>query len=357
MKGGRMLPLAKIKEVLLIQLGDIGDVVYTFPCARAIKETIPEAQVVLAVRKKAAGLVEGCRWVDGLVEVDTERRSILGNLQFQLKFWAGIRSYAFDMAVDLRRDSRSAILAFFSGAKIRVAPYYTQGKLWRNHLFTHLYNPLPKKNQYIVEHYMEPLVAYGFRISNVVPEIDVSTTKEEEISLLLGELDVPLGRPIFAIQPFSLWHYKEWGEENIISLIKKITRTYSLSVIVTGTKNEQERAASIVQQCGQNVFNFAGKTMLSQLPALYKKCKLFMGVDSAGIHIAAAVGTPTVSLYGPTPSVTWAPRGERHKVVQKTWPCVPCRQKGCDNSGKSRCLDELPVDEIWDVVNGQLQSS
>jgi len=88
--------------------------------------------------------------------------------------------------------------------------------------------------------------------------------------------------------------------------------------------------------------------------ALLQRCDLFIGVDSAGLHIAAAVGTPTVSIYGPSAPASWAPRGSSHLVVQKDWPCVPCRRKGCDDSEQCRCLDELTVEEILQAVMLQI---
>jgi hypothetical protein len=80
--------------------------------------------------------------------------------------------------------------------------------------------------------------------------------------------------------------------------------------------------------------------------AVLKSCGLFIGVDSAGMHIAAAVGTPTVSIFGPSSAASWAPRGSRHKVVHGNLPCIPCRQKGCEGTEQSRCLDELSVNEL-----------
>jgi len=89
------------------------------------------------------------------------------------------------------------------------------------------------------------------------------------------------------------------------------------------------------------------------LAALIQACQLFIGVDSAGMHIAAAVGTPTVIIFGPSAPASWAPTGNHHAIVQKDLPCVPCRQKGCDGSEVSRCLEELAVDEVWAVVESQ----
>jgi heptosyltransferase-3 len=142
-----------------------------------------------------------------------------------------------------------------------------------------------------------------------------------------------------------------------ISLIKWITSEHKLPVIITGSPDERERAEEIMKVCGNNnLSNLAGKTSIGMFAALLKACALFIGGDSAGIHIAAAVGTPTVGIFGPFSSAVWAPRGERHVTVQKTLPCVPCHQKGCHDSEVSRCLEELTVDEAKPVVNSRFST-
>jgi len=160
-KGGKTLPFERLRMILLIQLGDIGDVVYSFPCVRALKETLPEARLVMAVREKAAGLVEGCRWVDGVISVDGRPQGAWDRLRHQWRFWRAVRRYRFDLAIDLRTGTRGAVLSFLSGAPFRLAPYALDGTLWRNRLFTHLVMPSGKQQQFIVEHYLEILTPYG----------------------------------------------------------------------------------------------------------------------------------------------------------------------------------------------------
>ena len=356
-KGNNTLPLKKIKNVLLIQLGDIGDVANSLPCARALKEKLPHARIIFALRSKALGLINGCPWVDGVIAVDTRNRSSWEEISYQSKFWSQVRAYSFDMAIDLRRDSRSAFLAFFSGAHIRVAPFSTEGKVLRNRLFTHLYDQEPTVGQYIVEHYMEPLAAYGINTTKLEPEISVSAEQEAAVARLIEDEKIPPNIPLIAVQPFSLWPYKELSNEKYIKIIRRLADLGLFSVCITGTAGERERAQQIVAKCERNVFNLAGRTSLELVPAFYKNCRMFLGVDSAGIHIAAAVGTPVVSIYGPSNAVSWAPRGEVHRVVQKKMDCVPCGLKGCNGEGKSRCLDELTVDEVYGVVQHVLAAS
>ena len=108
----------------------------------------------------------------------------------------------------------------------------------------------------------------------------------------------------------------------------------------------ENHAISFCSNCDAQVHNFAGKTSIGMLAAVLKACSLFIGVDSAGMHIAGAVRTPTVTIVGPSSSVTWAPRGRQHRVVYKSLPCVPCHQTGC--------LEELTIDEVFSVVKDHI---
>ncbi|MDD5775812.1 MAG: glycosyltransferase family 9 protein, partial [Candidatus Omnitrophica bacterium] len=176
---------------------------------------------------------------------------------------------------------------------------------------------------------------------------------------ILETAGVPSERPVVAIQPFSLWRYKEWSAEKYSQLIRRIISVYRVSVVITGSQNEFVMAKDLVDRCGdaaggdRRVFNLAGKTSLGELAALVQSCRLFIGADSAGMHIAAAVGTPTIIIFGPSAPASWAPVGNQHRIVQKSLDCVPCRQKGCDGSEVCRCLEELTVDEVWAVVQSQ----
>lgn len=345
-----------ICNILLIQLGDIGDVVLSLPSIRALKENFQQANVIVAVREKAKELIEDCPWATGVIAIDKNRRSFIQEIIHQKNKFLRLRRYHFDLAIDLRTGTRGAILAMLSGARQRVGFYAQDGKLWRNRLFTHLVHLEMEPGQHMLEYYQNLLKTYKVITENIWPELFISAEKGKEVIDLLIKENVSLDRPTVALQPFSLWQYKEWGVGKYIDLIHRINDKYEISVIITGSPEESEKANKIIKKCGKNVYNFAGKTSIGTFAALLKACHLFIGGDSAGVHIAAAVGTPTVSIFGPISSDNWAPRGTNHNVVYKSLPCVPCHQKGCQGSGFSRCLDELTVDEVMSAVERQINN-
>jgi lipopolysaccharide heptosyltransferase II len=349
------LNVHNIENILLIQLGDIGDVVLSIPSIRALRENFPGARLMVAVREKAKELIEDCRWVTDVIPINQNKRGFIQEISYQIDFFSRLRNHTIDLAIDLRTGDRGAILAFLAGASQRVGFYAHDGKLWRNRVFTHLQRMDYPLGQYVAEYYSSLMAAYHIRTDNVLPELEISEKRLKDVQQLFRDEHIPTDRAVVAIQPFSLWQYKEWGITNYIQLIDRIISEYQLPVIITGSPDERVRAQSISTRFGKNVFNLAGKTTIGMFAAVLKVCKLFIGVDSAGIHIAAAVGTPTVSIFGPSSPASWAPRGPQHAVACKPFPCVPCRMKGCEGKEKSRCLDELSVDEVMFVVNIQME--
>lgn len=343
-----------IRNILLIQLGDIGDVVLSFPAIRALHENFPQANVVVAVREKAKELIEDCKWTTDVISVNEEKRTWIEELKYQKKFFLRLRGFHFDLAIDMRTGDREALLAFLSGAQQKISFYANNGKLWRNRVFTHLAMDEPIPGRHMAQYYLGLLEAYNIRTDHIWPEHDVPDDRYQKARALLKNESVPSARPIIAVQPFSLWKYKEWGVDKYIQLIDWLISEYNVSIIITGSLDERERAGEIIKKCRQNTYNLAGETSIGTLAAVFKACRLFIGVDSAGVHIAATVGLPTVCIFGPSSYIDWAPRGQQHRTVYKDLPCVPCQNKGCHGSEISRCLEELTFEEVRAVMKTQM---
>jgi heptosyltransferase-3 len=109
-------------------------------------------------------------------------------------------------------------------------------------------------------------------------------------------------------------------------------------------------AAAILKECRATPINLVGRLTLKELGALIAQARFFFGVDSAPMHLAAAVGTPAVALFGPSGDFNWGPWGEGHLVIKKDWDCLPCGRDGCEGSKKSRCLAELSAAEVLEKM-------
>jgi heptosyltransferase-3 len=343
-----------LRRLLVIQLGDIGDVVLSLPSLRALRERFPSAVIHLAVREKAAELLEDCPWTEAVIPVRKGTGTRANALCRHGRFFRRLRAFAPDAAVDMRTGQRGAILAFLSGARRRLGFYAYDGRLWRNRLFTHLVLPHRPRGTPMAEQMLSLLQAHGIDTPHRRPELTVSPGRRRMAERLLDGEGVSSRVPLVALQPFSLWPYKEWPEDRQARLADWLAAETGATVLLTGVEEERKRAGALAGRCRHPVVNLAGKTPLALLPALVSLCRLFVGMDSAGLHIAAAVDTPTLGLFGPSSSADWAPRGRRHAVAVADMACIPCREKGCAGSGRSRCMEALGVGPVQDRLADHL---
>lgn len=341
----------QIKRILLIQLGDIGDLVLSIPTIRSLKENYPSAHLTVAARDKSSDLVNLCQWSDGVLEIKKEKLKFGDWALKQYRFFRDLRSRRFDMIIDMRTGTRGGILAFLSGARIRIG-FTALEDTWRNYLFTHLvYPPMDMPMLHMAHYHLLLLDRYGLDVNTQWPRLRIEEQHDREISDLLIRENVPLTMPLIAIQPFSLWRYKEWPPGKFRQLVQWILSEFNVAVLICGTLPEHSRVERMIAGTpADRVFNMAGQTTISQYAALLARCRLLIGCDSAGVHIAAAVETSTATIYGPTSPKSWAPREHGHVVISSEMDCAPCRQKGCRGSGLSQCLEDLSVEEVVEKI-------
>ncbi len=338
------------QSFLLIQLGDIGDVVLTLPSVQALRTAYPESRIVVCVREKARDIMTDCPWADDVVVVtknpNGNEKALWKTLDRHRKWFTDLRRRHFDVAVDFRTGTRGAIIAFLSGARHRIGRFAEDGGLWRNRLFHTLVDPPGERNQYAVQHNLNILKPLGIDGSPPQLILPLPEYRLMQAGRLLQNIGLSSGSPFVVFHPFSLWAYKEWTIAAGARLIDAITEKTGLSVVITGAPEERERAERLVRTCSSRPLNLAGKTTVGELGGVLKLAACFIGVDTAALHIAAAVDTPTIGLFGPSAAVSWAPRGTHHRVVTADLPCIPCRNKGCDNSEYSRCMQMLSTESV-----------
>jgi heptosyltransferase-3 len=341
-----------IRKVLLIQLGDIGDVVWTTPSIWAVKNSIPGSKVSVLVKEGFGGLLEADPSIERIFEVKRYRGNVFRQAAGQLSFLKDIRAQHFDLVVDLRLGDRGAFMSFATGAPLRISLYHPEGvPFWRNYLFTHSVVPadsIPKRGA--TDQSLRILRGLGIDSDDIIPRLWISDSVKRRVREILIDEKVDSRKRWITINPFSRWQYKEWNDHKWIEIINWLWRDYAIPAIIIGSPEEKPKAEALIQQCEAGAFNFAGKTTLEELAGVLSLSRLHIGVDSAAPHIAAATGTPTITIYGPSSWKDWAPLGKDHRVILPDMDCVPCHNKGCDNSGRSRCLEELSADQVKNVI-------
>ncbi|MDO8724273.1 MAG: glycosyltransferase family 9 protein [Syntrophales bacterium] len=334
-----------ISSILVIQLGDIGDVIWTFPTLFALKTTYPHAKLSLLMREGRTELLEGLQDIDNFFEVRKYRGSYFKRIWDQFIFLKALRSQRFDLLFDLRADDRGAVMARISGATVRGALYYEDVPFWRNRMFTHLTEPaISYEMKGPAEQSLRIVKSFGIGKDLKIPDFPVNEAIRERVRAMLP-IDLA-SQSWITISPFSRWSYKDWPYDNWIEIFNWLWSEYKIAVLIVGAKGERSKTDEIIQTCSGRAYNFAGRTRLSELVELVRMSRMHIGVDTGAVHIAAAVGTPTITIYGPSYSEGWAHPGRKHRVVFPDMECVPCHQVGCDNQHRSICLETLKVERV-----------
>jgi len=356
---------ASIQNILIIQLGDIGDVVWSIPTFWAVKNAYPDANLSLLVREGIGSLFEADPAVKEVFEVKRYQGSLGGRLLAQLAFLKRVRDAGFDLVFDLRSDERGAFMARMTGAPFRASLAYWNVPFYRNRLFTHLVYPANENIRIrlgAAEQSLRIVMGFGIPTGDTVPKLFVEPEALGRMKNLLdnhgvysqAQDDAPNDAltGFITLNPFSRWSYKEWPLDNWVAIGAWLWTQYRLPSVIVGSAMERERAEALAKSGSglMKIHNLVGETNLKELAALLSISRLHVGVDSAAPHIAAAVGTPTITIYGPSDWRDWAPVGEQHQVITLDMDCSPCHQKGCDGQGRSRCLENMSIGQIQAAI-------
>ncbi len=343
-----------MKRVLVIKLRKIGDVLLSVPTIRAIREHLPDSYIAALVNKGTEEMLSGNPLLDEVISFDRSVKGLplLQSLSAQAGLIWRIRNKKFDLVVDLTSGDRPALIALLSGAKYRLGhDPGGQGFLGKKYCYTHLVLP-GGEEKHVVESNLDVVRLLDMdtadkSVSIFIPPEDQARVDE----WLKGGNDSPVH-----IHPTSDWLFKCWRDEAYARLIDYLQLERKLKVVLTSgpTAKELEKVTAILKLARSQPLNLTGRTSLKQLAAVSIRSKLFIGVDSAPMHIAAAVGTPVIALFGPSGEHNWGPWGQGHTVISKDWPCRPCGRDGCQGSKRSKCLEEISLDEVKAVVEEYL---
>jgi ADP-heptose:LPS heptosyltransferase len=334
-----------IRKILMIQLGDIGDVVWAIPAFQAVKDAFPQAELSILTRAPNGDLLLDDQTINKVIQF------VAQPILAEIRFVKDLRKEKFDLVIDLRADDRGAFTSYLSGAPMRAALYYP-GLSLRNRMFTHLVVPekAKEKSYGAAEQSLKIIRGLGIKEETTIPRIHVTGKLTDKILTLIKEEKIAALAGWVSINPFSRWQYKEWDIEKWRQLVFFIWQKYALPTVIIGSGAERNRAAEIVSRSQSPLYNLAGKTTLREMSALLQMSRLHIGVDSAAPHIAAAVGTPTITIFGPTDWQDWAPPGNNHQVILPDMDCSPCYRKGCAGKGHSLCLDSLDVAKVQNTI-------
>jgi heptosyltransferase-3 len=335
------VPLGECARALVVKLRHHGDVLLAAPVLHVLKAHAPRLEIDALVYDDTTPMLAGHPALAQLHSIGREWRSLgpLAQLAKERSVLSALRARHYDLLVHLTEHPRGAWLSRLLGARYSVAPHMAERGRWWRKSFSHLY-PLIR-NRHQVEVNLDALRRIGVypgvnqRRVHFVPGADA----EQKIEALA------LPQPFVHMHPASRWTFKCWPAERNALLADRLAAE-GHQVVLTAAPQETAFIDEILDRMTSKPVNLAGKLSLKELGALTARARLFIGVDSMPMHLAAAMGTPTVALFGPSSEDEWAPWNVEQRVVTSTHSCRPCRLDGCGGGKVSECLTLLPVDAV-----------
>ncbi|MDE2824867.1 MAG: glycosyltransferase family 9 protein [Gemmatimonadota bacterium] len=324
----------KAKRILISRLRFIGDVVLTTPVIRALKRHYAEAELYYLAEAGPAAVLARNPYLEEVIALPDELlpgRSVLTRCGEQLRFLRDLRKRRFDLVIDLFGNPRSALLTLATGARLRVG-YDVRGR-------GAAYNVKIRRSDAlrVVDAYLDAVRTIGVPVEDDHTEVHFSAEDAAWADSWLAERDVDGDRRIAALNPGASWPAKTWSAGRFAELARRMIEALNLRVLLVAGPGQREAMAGLADMAG-HACPVVETASLTRLAALIRRCDLFVSNDCGPMHIAAAVGTPTIGLFGPSNPRIWFPysQAEGHVALEA----------GADDCcGRDFCVRPVPCIE------------
>lgn len=358
------IPFTTVRRALVIKLRHHGDVLLAAPVLSALKHAAPQGEVDALIYADTAPMLSGHPALTQLHIIDRnwKRLGLKQQLAAEWQLLSELRARHYDLVIHLTVHRRGAWLVRLLRPRWSVAPRYTGG-FWAGS-FSHFYPAQSNPQRPTVESNLDSLRALGWEPQPEDKRVVMVPGEKAEarIDQLLAQHGLAPGKFIH-VHPASRWAFKCWPAQRVAELCD-ILSARGWSIVLTAAPDPQEKAlieavksASHAVPQTPTFVDLSGELSLKELAALTARARLFIGVDSAPMHIAAAMGTPTVAIFGPSGDREWGPWNVAHRVVtSSSHTCRPCGHDGCEGSKISECLTTLPVAQVLTACEELLAS-
>lgn len=343
----------QIRRVLVRGPNWVGDAVLSTPALANLRKALPWAHISLLVKPWVSGLFAGNPHLDRIILDEDRHKGFIGRLRLAQE----LKGQGFDLCLLFPNSFSAALSAFLAGIPHRAG----YGTDFRGFLLTaqvHREQTLLERHQ--VEYYVGLLQALGLDRGERDLVLMVSQEEEAQAQALLEAEGVFIGATgrsplLVGLTPGSIYgSAKRWPAERYAALADAITSRFSARILIFGSAQEVPIAVKVQHLVRSPVVNLAGKTSLKLLGALLKRCRVLVTNDTGAMHIASAVRTPIVALFGPTDPKVTSPWGMGHTLLHHPPSCAPCLLRECPID--HRCMTAISVEEVLYAVERYLLS-
>jgi heptosyltransferase-2 len=346
----------EIKRVLVRGTNWLGDAVMTTPALRRLRASFPAAHIALLATPRTAGLFEGSPFINEVLPYRRKEDGVAA-------FWRAvreIRARRFDAALLFQNAFEAALLARLAGVPLRIG-YAMHG---RAALLTHrLHHDAAHRNRHQINDYLD-IVQAAEQASGVTGEaseklasLTASAAQQQAAAALLQRWQLNQ-RPLVALNTAATnSRAKCWPVDNFAALADRLAAECKARIVLIGTTAERANAEAVIAQMRQaKAINLAGETTMGELIGLLAACDLLVSNDTGPAHVAAALGTPTLTLFGPTNEFETAPTGARAELLRVDGiECARCMHRDCPID--HRCMIQMSVNVVFDRATGLLSGT
>ncbi len=360
-------PTGPVRKILVIRPDHLGDLLFLTPALRRLRAARPDAEITALVGPWARPILERNPDVDALFTWDipffTRRGkvSVVEPYSSAIRLARELRARRFDAALVMRFDFWwGALAAQLAGIPRRVGYAIPEVVPFVSEAVPYSAGPLHE-----VERNLDLVGAFlGSRPATTADDRLVYPLSEGEVAeaeAVLGAQGVGSGEPLVAIHPGAGAALKLWTPEGFGVVANALARKLGARIVLTGGPAERELVAAVAAHCEAPPVQVLGETSLGGVAAIYRRSRLVVGTDSGPLHIAVAVGTPTVHMFGPVDERLFGPWGEpeRHQIVRIPLPCAPCNRLDiCSLPDRSRaCMLRITPGQVLAAAERALASA
>ncbi len=334
----------EMNKVLFFKPGAIGDLLHTLPALQALRKKFPSAHVTVVVSPGLEPLIQGTRIADRVQTFDKSR--IRRSPKEFINFGSLLRKERYDLFIDLQPSVRSMILRHLSGARL-VLVYRKRNMAGAG-----------DRRLHAVENFMETVQLLGCEGPVDVIELPITPDALRNSDRYLKERGLKSDKPLIALNCSvgAARPARNWFPERFSALADRLIDELGAQVVFVGGNEDREQVQLVLADMKNKAISAAGELSLPDSSALLAGCGCLVSADTGPLHLATAVQTPVVGLFGSTDPRRTGPIGRGHQVIRKDLACVPCEEKICPY-GTRACMADITVDEVLRAVGRALGKS
>ncbi|MGE5839431.1 MAG: glycosyltransferase family 9 protein [Deltaproteobacteria bacterium] len=349
---------APTMNILIVKLSAIGDVIHTLPALTALRRHYPDARIDWLVEDTSADLLQGHAALSrALVWRRREFIRFLKAGRFPsaarlfLELLLELRGTRYDLIIDFQALLKSSLWIFLARGRRKAGFGPGMEHSEKSHLFLNERVPAVSMEVHALDRGLVLLKALGIPDMPVLYGLPIAAEEEQAAQQILASKGLRPDRPFVAINPVAKWPTKLWLPQRFRELVERLLKD-GFQVVFTGSREDQPLIDEMVDSLGSSVIRLDGLTTLKVLAAVYRSAAVVVSTDTGPMHLAAAVGTPVVALFGPTAPWRTGPYGKGHQVLRAGVGCSPCLSRSCRTADLEpmACMAQIAVEQVAEAV-------